>query len=992
MSRWIVVMAVVALSQAARAASGEREALRKAVDQLLAQPPLAGAHVSIEVDALEDGQPVVSRNADDLLNPASNTKLITSAAALLRLGPEYRFTTDYLSERAIQHGRVGTLYVKGRGDPSVNTERLDALAADLWHRGLRSVRDIVLDDSFFDREEFGPGWEQETSDKAWAAGVGALSLNHNTVAIYITPADRADSRARVEVEPDTRDYFIIENRVTTVRQNGRRKLRPHALIEGERTRIVVEGRIPKAGEPVVLSRRVGDPTFYYGQTLRLMLKKRGIRVSGRVKRGTAPASAVLLQSYESSSLAEIVRDMNKVSSNFIAEMLVKTLGAELKGSPGSWAKGLDVAEDLLGELGLPRGTYVLKNGSGLNDTNRFSARQMATLLGAMWKRFPVAAEFVASLGIAARDGTMRLRMEGTDAAGRLRAKTGTLEHVTALSGYVQSLGGERFAFSVLVNDWSGRSGPIITSIDRLGAMLAAIGAPEGGAREAALVSLQQLSPQDAQPAELKARIATYAALSSAHDKKNLPFLRSALRTERDPLLRVVLADAVYRSDPEQGGGALLEAMPASPDLFLRLRSVGRELALPVPAVSSLLDLAVDGSAEALARLMALAPLARGPQHDEQLEAILSDGLVEVGEASPDEMLAALRAAPAPQAHAAARRGRFGRAASADGRLAGGPRAPRVARKRKRPGEPRSGACRDRHGRRRFVRSAGGRSRRGFRAASSPDSGGSPRRRAGHRAGGTVSSRSLARESSGPQHRALRGSPCPCTGRSGGDTRRAFRPRSTGSRSRLGQVCGACKKLWPRSLLPSRRGSLAAGRGLGQPSIRCQAPVLRCPRLSQSEASMAGSGVNKVILIGNLGRDPEVRYTPGGQAVANFTVATNENWTDKQGQKQERTEWHKIVVWGKLAELCGEYLSKGRQAYIEGRLQTREWTNKEGAKQYTTEVVANQVVFLSGGERGQGRGAGRQGGAPADDVGPPPPEMDQGPAAGGPKSGEDDIPF
>jgi single-strand DNA-binding protein len=157
--------------------------------------------------------------------------------------------------------------------------------------------------------------------------------------------------------------------------------------------------------------------------------------------------------------------------------------------------------------------------------------------------------------------------------------------------------------------------------------------------------------------------------------------------------------------------------------------------------------------------------------------------------------------------------------------------------------------------------------------------------------------------------------------------------------------------------------------------------------------MAGSGVNKVILIGNLGRDPEVRYTPGGQAVANFTVATNENWTDKQGQKQERTEWHKIVVWGKLAELCGEYLSKGRQAYIEGRLQTREWTNKEGAKQYTTEVVANQVVFLSGGERGQGRGASRQGGgAPADDMGPPPPDMDQSAAAGGPKGGEDDIPF
>src|ERR1700682_877245 len=138
--------------------------------------------------------------------------------------------------------------------------------------------------------------------------------------------------------------------------------------------------------------------------------------------------------------------------------------------------------------------------------------------------------------------------------------------------------------------------------------------------------------------------------------------------------------------------------------------------------------------------------------------------------------------------------------------------------------------------------------------------------------------------------------------------------------------------------------------------------------------MAGS-VNKVILVGNLGRDPEVRYTPGGQAVANFTVATNEAWTDKAGQKQERTEWHRIVVWGKSAENCAEYLSKGGQVFVEGRLQTREWTNKEGAKQYTTEIVANPVggvVFLAGGDRGSGRGASRGGRAPGDDVGGPPP--------------------
>jgi single-strand DNA-binding protein len=106
-----------------------------------------------------------------------------------------------------------------------------------------------------------------------------------------------------------------------------------------------------------------------------------------------------------------------------------------------------------------------------------------------------------------------------------------------------------------------------------------------------------------------------------------------------------------------------------------------------------------------------------------------------------------------------------------------------------------------------------------------------------------------------------------------------------------------------------------------------------------------SGVNKVILIGRLGQDPEVRYTPSGQAVANFSMATSENWTGKDGQKQERTEWHRIVVWGRLAELCKDYLRKGRQVYIDGKLQTRNWDDKDGKKRYTTEIVANTVQFL-----------------------------------------------
>ncbi len=106
------------------------------------------------------------------------------------------------------------------------------------------------------------------------------------------------------------------------------------------------------------------------------------------------------------------------------------------------------------------------------------------------------------------------------------------------------------------------------------------------------------------------------------------------------------------------------------------------------------------------------------------------------------------------------------------------------------------------------------------------------------------------------------------------------------------------------------------------------------------------GINKVILVGNLGGDPEVRYTKAGQAVASFNLATSESWKDKDtGEKQEKTEWHRIVAWGKLGEICGEYLNKGKQVYIEGRLQTREWEDDEGNKKQTTEIVANNMTML-----------------------------------------------
>ena len=141
-----------------------------------------------------------------------------------------------------------------------------------------------------------------------------------------------------------------------------------------------------------------------------------------------------------------------------------------------------------------------------------------------------------------------------------------------------------------------------------------------------------------------------------------------------------------------------------------------------------------------------------------------------------------------------------------------------------------------------------------------------------------------------------------------------------------------------------------------------------------------AGINKVILVGHLGRDPEVRYTADGRAVANFNIATSDEWTDKDtGEKKQRTEWHRIVAWGRLGEICGEYLSKGRQVYVEGKIQTRSW-EKDGITRYTTEIIASDVQFLGG------RDSAREGMPPEDTsdlVGPDPSIPDKG---------EDDIPF
>src|SRR5512138_950828 len=648
----VLVALVPALPHAAESAAPAKE-LEAALKGIVGASPLSGARDGILVEDVETGQLLFAKDPDVLLNPASNVKLFTTAAALARLGPEYRFATElYVDAASRGSPTVKTLWVKGRGDPTLLTERLWAIAGDLAHLGVRRIGEIAVDESFFDGEREGPGFDQESGDRSYLAPAGAASLNWNTVAVNVAPGDRRGAKARVELEPAS-DFFEIENRTTTVAANGRRRLTVSSIAHGDRQRIVVDGRIPLGSRPQAVWRKIDQPALYLGHTLARLLELRGVQVGSRVKLAEVPQGAKLFHVDESESLAEIVRRLNKTSNNFVAEQLLKTLGAEAKGAPGSWPKGVAAVEDFLAENGVARGSFVMKNGSGLNDANRVSARQVVAVLRAMWSRFPLHAEYVASLPVAGRDGTIRYRMEGTEAEGRLRAKTGTLVagSVTSLSGYVETAGHRTLAFAVLVNDYPGRPAAVVRSVDGIGAALAASGGTPGslGAAIAAARGAPAAGPE-ASPADLANAIKTYYALGRAGDPRNVHMLRSALRAEKEPALKLAIAECVYLSDPDGDASArtFLDAIPADPQVLGRLWLAGSaEDARPV--LGSLGDLAGEGTPEAIAKLVEVAPAAHV---DGTLGASLAEVLASVAASAPDELVQVLRLAPAAAQDAA----------------------------------------------------------------------------------------------------------------------------------------------------------------------------------------------------------------------------------------------------------------------------------------------------------------------------------------------------
>ena len=395
------------------------------------------------------GAVLAARGEHLSLNPASNAKLATAAAALHLLGPGRRFTTGLYGK--VERDTVATLVLRGDGDPSLASSDLAALAHELKGFGVRRVREILVDRASFDDR-----WRHRRLDQQpneWArfrAPVAPVSVDENTVLFTVRPTKRG-SDAIVSVEPA--GFVDVVGTVGTTAKGDPDKLVLALEPKGQHLAARVSGTIPDANRPMRLARRVDDPRLLAGHALRVALQEAGIETPAEVRAGGESEKRLLVH-HTSAPVGELLFALGKDSDNFYAEMIFKALAAD-KSAPGDGGEQAAelVIEQAFRALGGFETGVVVKNGSGLFDANRTTPFALASLLRGAYRSPAIGPEFVAQLSVGGVDGTLRGRFKRWSDARVIRAKTGTLEAVSALSGYVLAPPGKSpVAFSLIVNN------------------------------------------------------------------------------------------------------------------------------------------------------------------------------------------------------------------------------------------------------------------------------------------------------------------------------------------------------------------------------------------------------------------------------------------------------------------------------------------------------------------------------------------------------------
>ncbi|QBI55632.1 D-alanyl-D-alanine carboxypeptidase/D-alanyl-D-alanine endopeptidase [Streptomonospora litoralis] len=470
--RNVSALAASAVATAAALAAGPAPAaagtaagvadLRSDIAALLADPQLDGASSGVLVRSLTRGDVLYSSDARTELVPASNAKLLTSAAAMEVLGPDYRFTTTLAAGEDPGDGVVdGDLYLIGTGDPTLTADAVGDLAAEVAAAGVTEVTgDLVADDTWFDAQRLSPAWDPADRPYYYSAQISALTLAANTdydtgvVEVDSVPGTAAGAGVKTSLSPMTGNLDVAQGGSTGAPGSTSTFGVDRRMGTNEFT---AYGSLPAAQTYSAL-RTVHEPTDHAAHLFADRLERAGVDVAGEVGRGAAPASAETVAERFSMRLDELLTPFMKLSNNGHAEILMKAMGRETLGH-GSWPAGIAVAKTALLRMGVGIANVELDDGSGLARSDRLTAATTVRLLERVRERpwFDAWRDALPLAGASDRmvGGTLAQRMGGTPAAGNVRAKTGTLTGVSALSGYVRGANGERLVFAIINNGYRG---------------------------------------------------------------------------------------------------------------------------------------------------------------------------------------------------------------------------------------------------------------------------------------------------------------------------------------------------------------------------------------------------------------------------------------------------------------------------------------------------------------------------------------------------------
>ncbi len=441
----------------AETASASKARLKAAIEAAIPRNALKQIGAGIYAISINRKDVLYEHNANSTLIPASVNKVFTAYTALKRLKPTSTFKTGiYIKGTLEKEGTLnGDLYLKGSGDPSLVSERMWMLVNELVRSGIKTITgNLIADATYFDTERTPESRPKYLKDQAYNSPIGALSFNFNTTTVYVRPGENPKSPPIVYTDPDN-SYIDVVNQATTgtAGSNNTLSVNRTNYVKGDvGDTVLLRGSIPLDGKEQRFYRNIVNPSLYTAHMFRTFWEQRGLKLSGDVVEGQVPDGARMILEFESLPLWHIVWGMNKFSNNFVADQLMKRIGAEVYGTPGTLQKGIAALSETLQEIGVQKNTYEILDGSGLTRGTRVTPKQIVTVLAAAYQDPVIGPEFSSSLGIAGEDGTIKSRFPNSTVTGILRAKTGSLDGVTSLAGFTPSADGEMLAFAVLLND------------------------------------------------------------------------------------------------------------------------------------------------------------------------------------------------------------------------------------------------------------------------------------------------------------------------------------------------------------------------------------------------------------------------------------------------------------------------------------------------------------------------------------------------------------